>query len=1637
MREKLKMHKRKIILLLLVAGLLVYLYFPASARVDPAPSLFPESKRMVGLRFDPSFFYDRGLTARELAQQQVKRWAESGINTVFFRVYDPAYGAGYKTSFRYNKETDYGNQDLLGYVLKEAEEYGLQVYAWLTPLNHREVWEAKPAWRSLRSNGDPYKTESVPYPLCARHPGVQQWWLGFVRDLLDRYPALAGIDVAEPVVSWREGEACFCPVCRNGFTSGNGKTDEEWNKYRSEALTSLMLRTFQLAEEDKKKTILTTVLPTDPEGNVFPFSVLRDRTGLDLEMVLSSPLRPDDISFEFMWQEWAVIYKDPALFTPAWVKRAFSHASKLVQGRTGIIAHLELSDFQERTVGGRDLSESLAAAIEAGAEGIEIYEASLIEKKNAWASLEGLRASRPVKKILLLHDLEGRPDARKLATLCGHFSTDVTIKEVISYQAGEIEEYNALCYLNVNKGVLPGDALLADVAAAHIPVLWLNNHIDKLLARTPRYGFTYLDHKKDGSFNRVVYKNTELVRGEPELNVVQISQPEKAEVIAQVVSSEVSLPYVIHAAHLWYFADNPFSFAVEGGNYLVLADLLHDILGEDHKEKQLALVRLEDVHPLTPPDKLRKAAKLLSSRNVPFLVSIVPFYVYPEKGIFISLSDRPEFVDAIKFMERMGGTVVLHGITHQRTGETTADYEFWDPVANTPLEDRTDANIKARIMRGLKECLKNGIHPLLWETPHYAASLADYRVVSEIFSTACERRQADNIVGTDQLYPYMIQKDLFGQMLLPENLGYVPLDDQRAEPILTAARRSKVVRDVTVGFFFHLFCDMGVLEEIVEGLSDQQFRFLDVRSLPLTVEGPDFHLSTVKALFPDNRTFPEALLLDKDREIVWQGESSDYPHGKEPEKGIRFFPGEWEKKQEVDEQVVLHLSGSDGFLVRPLEVGIVASVDAFDRLAAPFRAVAAPCTRFDPEADVTTFPEQLSLLVVPPEVAEKISISLRPQIMNFTARGGTLLTWGASPLVESAGVAFTGEERTVKTVVDLNYGTVAELSKSLSVPTVTCEGPSEVVAQDQATETPVLYVVDVNDGRLLYSALPPFAGPADSPYPYFMSMLRSHCMLAPLLRSKRLEVYFDPGLRENVAVEDLVKLWARNGVRIIHAGAWHEYPEWTYEYDRLIELAHQNGMLVYAWLVLPFVSPKFHAEHPEWHEKSPLGGKVGVDWRQAAALTDPECMKAVTRCLADFFTRYPFDGVNLAGLHFWSEGPDKPETISPFNETACRRFSDQFGYDPRTIWDETSQKFWKRSPESLKQFNEWRAALTTELHRRFLDFFRKLEGGSELAVVVAMLDSKALPGKNELLGVDTVELLKLRKEHPFTVQLMDPGNKRPLGKERMASLIRDYGAWISPSEMTLHLDLSKKIAGFSVKRLSGLPLYQQLAAATPVAVAVYSEESVPDADWPYLSRALASCASVAMKGSSLSIQSPISVRLGLNVQQHLRPFSQEKQWPAWDPNEVLIPPGDHTFTFRSGSWSSDDETNLVDLSCDLLSTVTVTRGLQFSYTSTHGVCAVINKEPVSVSVDGRGYRVAPKQGLRGYAFQLPAGKHVVNVTTESWSSFALRMGSVILSSGIVGISIISLTLVAILFVLGRFRARAVNAKAIKTQKAES
>jgi len=252
--------------------------------------------------------------------------------------------------------------------------------------------------------------------------------------------------------------------------------------------------------------------------------------------------------------------------------------------------------------------------------------------------------------------------------------------------------------------------------------------------------------------------------------------------------------------------------------------MLHDILGQPHEETHSALLRIEDISPMDNPARLREIADILSSRGIPFLVGVIPFYVSPAEGIRVSLSDKPELVDALKYMVQNGATIVMHGVTHQYKGVTAMDYEFWDESTNAPIRGETVEGIRQKLQLGIEECMRNGIYPLLWETPHYTASFRLYQTVPEFFGAAMEQRLSIEDADYGQTFPYVIDRDLFGQKIYPEDLGYIPLEPTKEKSeadvraLLANAKTMLTVRDGFASSFFHEFLDLDLLVQIVEGV---------------------------------------------------------------------------------------------------------------------------------------------------------------------------------------------------------------------------------------------------------------------------------------------------------------------------------------------------------------------------------------------------------------------------------------------------------------------------------------------------------------------------------------------------------------------------------------------------------------------------------------------------------------------------------------------------------------------------------------------------------------------------------------------------------------------------------------------------
>jgi hypothetical protein len=197
------------------------------------------------------------------------------------------------------------------------------------------------------------------------------------------------------------------------------------------------------------------------------------------------------------------------------------------------------------------------------------------------------------------------------------------------------------------------------------------------------------------------------------------------------------------------------------------------------------------------------------------------------------------------------GQLLLHGYTHQYdttrnpvSGVTADDYEFFrvvfdentNVVTYAPVPEDSAEWARARLTNALHELQSAELAAVGWETPHYAASPVDYAVFASMFSLTVQRVLYFSANGRSagQFFPYVIERDVYGQKVIPENLGNVEPNRRSAADIVRAARKNRVVRDGWANAFFHPYLSLDELREIVRGVKALGYVYVPVAA-PLAI----------------------------------------------------------------------------------------------------------------------------------------------------------------------------------------------------------------------------------------------------------------------------------------------------------------------------------------------------------------------------------------------------------------------------------------------------------------------------------------------------------------------------------------------------------------------------------------------------------------------------------------------------------------------------------------------------------------------------------------------------------------------------------------------------------------------------------
>ena len=457
-----------------------------------------------------------------------------------------------------------------------------------------------------------------------------------------------------------------------------------------------------------------------------------------------------------------------------------------------------------------------------------------------------------------------------LRNLLGHFDAQVDLKPVSAYTAGQVNDYDATFYLGASYDNPIPAAFLADASTTAKPLVWFKYNLWELAWNTAynfqaNRGIAFQDlrgmnaqptaaNPNPGFFDTVKYKGLDFVKyyaydsaknqinADPDIGVTAVTDPTRAAVQVTITDSATGevAPYIVRSGNFWYVADMPFSFIGPRDRYMVLADILHDMLGIEHAENHRALVRLEDVGAMVSVESMKKLSDYLYGKHIPFSVAVIPHYRDPlgkyNDGVpqDVPLSQATNLRRSLDYATARGAELVMHGFTHQydsmknpNTGVSGDDYEFWNIVDNQPVPEDSTQWALNRLDTGLGELRDNGYRVVAWETPHYEASATCSRAFTQRFDTTYQRVvyftadkpdffapvAKDFAVG--QIFPYPVTTDYYGQRIVPEDLGNIEYDISTIDPtsnynytaqdIITNAKYAKVVRDGFASFFFHPF----------------------------------------------------------------------------------------------------------------------------------------------------------------------------------------------------------------------------------------------------------------------------------------------------------------------------------------------------------------------------------------------------------------------------------------------------------------------------------------------------------------------------------------------------------------------------------------------------------------------------------------------------------------------------------------------------------------------------------------------------------------------------------------------------------------------------------------------------------------
>jgi hypothetical protein len=680
-------------------------------------------------------------------------------------------------------------------------------------------------------------------------------------------------------------------------------------------------------------------------------------------------------------------------------------------------------------------------------------------------------------------------------------------------------------------------------------------------------------------------------------------------------------------------------------------------------------------------------------------------------------------------------------------------------------------------------------------------------------------------------------------------------------------------------------------------------------------------------------------------------------------------------------------------------------------------------------------PSKYNLLIVPAAIADSLKQQDITIITNYVASGGNIILDSKTDFAEEFGFQYASTRMRVRQIRDKLFPEeqivwrYPELVNKFDVDNI-----DKIFCADEATESPMVIGKRFGKGKVLYfnSRFDPHSQQGYSHYPYFIEYIRRYFQLRPIVRREQLEVFFDPGFRHLYSVENLVRSWVSNGIRIIHVSGWHEYPKYTYDYARLIRLAHANGILVYVWLEPPQVSQMFWNNHPAWREKNIFGDDARPAWRYPIALTDTQCVKEVIKVYCSFLESFDWDGVDLAELYFESgRGFEEPRLFTPAHPSARLELKRNYGIDLKAAFDSLSPSYWKTNATVKETIVNYRVQKVKSTYETLLGaFFNIAKAKPGFQIIVTALDNFGSPVLREQFGIDMHSILDLQKRFGFTLQVEDPESKWSGDPRRYIDMGKQYGKLVDSSKLMLDLNIlsfRKKDASIPFPTLiqTGTESFHLVRAASLGAprLTIYSEASVNPQDLSSFSNALSSEVQYHFTETGMSADAPYPFVLRL-PKEITEIIVDGAALPPFRDNRYMIPAGEHAIVIQpqtASTFSAHElQTRIMSSTGDIKSVNYGLRDVTIAYVSNQRMLISLSNMPTTVMVDGSPFDFTVMRGNDCYSIFLPNGTHKVNIITGDKFAYGINITSFWSTTAIAVFGAFAISLLLLMYLFLKF-----------------